>query len=465
MLAVLCLAGGLSVTMVVCLYPEIVNLSVEFRQPVSAVAWSMIIVTVVGTGVGAVAAGLGAVIGNRLMLLVLMGGVLVGGLIVVFSHSLTPLIIGRGIQGIGMGSLSLCVGIVANFWSGQKMRRAIGTVMTSVGVGALVGYLLGGFIWKSGGDWRTMFWVIVGLAALALVLIVLFVKETKRIRGVPIDYLGAAGLLAWTALILVPLSQAGSWGWGSAKALELLVPGVILAVSWVVWELRRPAPLLDLRILARMGVWPGALLWFSIAMGLYSSSTFIPYLLQTPHAFGGYGFGKDLFVVSLALSLPGLMIVLMSPLTPWFMRVIGRKGTMLFGAALGLAGFGVAAAHQSIWVNIVWLGVFGAAFALGGTAAYAVATEAVTPQQGVVASGLLTTSTTLGASVATSLTGYILTLRTVSFAAPGAAAPVTVPAAQTFTWVGIAVGIVAALSVVAVLTIDPKKFHVADREV
>jgi len=188
--------------------------------------------------------------------------------------------------------------------------------------------MLGGFIWKGGGDWHTMFWVVVGLAALALVLILSFVRETKRMKGVPIDFVGVVGLLAWSVLILVPLSQANSWGWGSSKVLELLIPGLVVLVLWVLWELRRAAPLLDLRILTRMGVWQGALLWVAIAFALYVTSTFIPYLFQTPHALGGYGFGKDIFIVSLALSMPGLLMLLLSPLAATFMRAIGSKGTM-----------------------------------------------------------------------------------------------------------------------------------------
>lgn len=464
MLFTLSLTAALGTLMAVCLYPEIVSLSTQFHDPVSSVAWSMIIVTVVGTGVGAVAAGLGAIVGNRVMLMILVAGILVGGVICALSNSLTPLIIGRGIQGMGMGGIALCMGIAATFWSGQKMRRAIATIMTSIGIGAIVGYMLGGFIWKGGGSWHTMFWAVVGLSAVTLVLLITSVKETKRMKGVPIDFVGVVGLLAWSVLILVPLSQANSWGWGSSKVLELLLPGIAVLVLWVLWELRRPAPLLDLRILAHTGVWQGALLWFAIAIALYMSSTFVPYLFQTPHALGGYGFGKDIFIVSIALSMPGLLMLLLSSSTTSIMHSLGAKWTMLLGALFGLGGFGMALAHGSVWVNFIWLGVFGVTFAWGGTAAYAVAAEAVPPQQGVIASALLGTSMNIAASVGTALTGYILTLRTVTMAVPGAPAPVTVPAGSTFTWSAIVIGVVAALSMVAVLTINPKKFHIADRE-
>ena len=124
----------------------------------------------------------------------------------------------------------------------------------------------------------------------------------------------------------------------------------------------------------------------------------------------------------------------------------------------------MAAAHGSVWMNFVWLGVFGITFAWGGTAAYAVAAEAVSPQQGVVASALLTTSMNIAASVGTAVAGYILTLRTVTLKIPGAPAR-ELPASQTFTWAFIVVGVVGALGVVAILTINAKKIHIADREV
>ena len=465
MLFALGLASALGTLMVVCLFPEIVTLATQFKQPVSSVAWAMIITSIVGTGVGAVAAGLGAIIGNRLMLIVLVTGVLVGGVVVALSQSLTFLIIGRGIQGLGVGSITLCIGIVATFWSGQKMRRAIGTLVACSGIGAVAGYMLGGFIWKGGGDWHTMFWVVVGLAALALVLILAFVKETKRMKGVPIDFVGVVGLLAWAVLILLPLSQANSWGWGSSKVLELLIPGLVVLVLWVLWELRRSAPLLDLRILVRMGVWQGALLYFAAGIALYMTSTSIPFLFQTPHALGGYGFGKDIFMVSLALSMPGLLMLLLSPTAATFMRAMGGKGTMLLGVVFCLlGGFGMAAAHGSVWMLFVWLGAFGITNGVGGAAANAVAAEAVSPQQGVVATTLLISTRNIAASFGTALAGYILTLRTGTFKVPGAPAPVTVPASQTFTWAFIVVGVVGALGVVAILTINAKKIHVADRE-
>jgi len=463
MLFTLSLAGAIATMMAVCLFTEIVTLASYFKQPVSSVVWAMVITTLVGTGVGAVAAGLGAIMGNRLMLSIMVTCILVGGIVSGLAHSLLVLVVGRGIQGVGMGSLALCMGIVATYWSGQKMRRAFGVLMTSVGIGAVAGYMLGGLIWKAGADWHMLFWAIAGLSALTLLLLFTTVKETPRIKGVRIDYVGVIVLLLWSVLILLPLSQANSWGWSSAKVLGLLIPGIIVLVLWVVWELRIPAPLLDLRILAHTGVWQGAVLMFAVPMALYVSSTFLPYLFQIPHALGGYGFGKDLLIVAAGLSMPGLMMLLLSPTTAGIMRSLGSKGTMILGSVFGLGGFGMALAHGSLWVNFVWMATFGVAMAWGNTAALAVAAEAVPPEQGVIASGILTTVMNLSASISTALTGYILTVSTLSFKGPAGEVTV-VPAGSTITWSAIIIGVAATVSIIANLTINPRKFHIAARD-
>jgi len=48
-----------------------------------------------------------------------------------------------------------------------------------------------------------------------------------------ISWLPAVLLSAWLVALLVALSQAPSWGWGSARVLGLLAAAVVLAGAWV----------------------------------------------------------------------------------------------------------------------------------------------------------------------------------------------------------------------------------------
>lgn len=455
MLVVLDFSIFLANFMAVCLFPHVVTLAVEYQQPISSVAWVMIVVTVVGTGASAVAAGLGAIFGNRMMLVVALGCILLGGMVAVLSEGFSTLVIGRGIQGIGLACQALAIGIITRHWAAADMRKALSSAVAATGAGTIAGYLMGGVIWKTGGDWRTEFWLMIGATALALLLTLTVVKETKRVRGARVDFVGAVGLLAWAVLIPLPLSQANTWGWGSARVCGLLVSGVVLLALWTIWELHNEAPLLDLRLLALAGVWQGAAAWFTIGTAFSVASISIPYLFETPSPPVGWGLGESALITSIALAVPGTVMVALSPTTPFLLRHLGSKRTIVLGAVFGLGEFGMALAHGSVWISVVWLSTVGVMAAWAGSASYAVAMEAVPARQGVIVSGLFIAVMNTGASAATAVAGYFLSLRvvTLNMTSPGSDQVMRAsPADEAFTWSALLIGSIAALNL-AVLAV------------
>jgi MFS family permease len=449
----------------VALYAQIMSLSVEFGRPVNQVVWTMAGFHVIAAGVGAVAAALGAIVGNRRMLAVVLGLLLVGSIIAALATNLSMLIAGRVIQGVSMGVQALSIGIIANFWRGRAMHRAMSMIVLSMGIGAVIAYLMSGLIWRSGGNWRTLFWVVTVATALDLLLAFAFVKETRRITGVRVDYVGCVGLVAWTVLILLPLSQANSWGWGSTKLLGLLLPGVALLMLWVLWELRTAAPLIDLRLLKRTGAWQGGLVWLTIALGFIIPASFLPYLLQTPTS-SGFGFGKSLFVVSLTLATSAVVMCVVSPSAAAVMRRLGPKGTMLLGMLFSLNGFGMAFAHGSLWLVVLWLALNGIPASFAGSASYAVAAEAVEPEKGVVLGTVYNAAAGIGCSISSAVVGYVLTLRQVSVqvTTPQGVETQLFPADVTFTWSALITGVMAVVSIAAVLSIRSRQLRFRDFE-
>ena len=438
----------------VCMFPQSVALSEEFRRPVNQVVWTMTSFHLVATGIGGVAAALGAILGNRRMLIVTMGLLCIGSLIAAFANDLPVLIAGRILQGVCMATQAIAIGIIAHNWRGEAMRRAMSMMILAIGLGAVIAYVLSGLIWRSGGTWRTMFWILFAGSALDILLIVSLVKETWRARGVRVDYVGCLGLVLWSALVLLPVSQANSWGWGSAEVLGLLLPGVALLVLWVFWEIRCREPLIDLRVLGRPGVWQGGVVWLTLIMGVIVPAAAMPFLIQTPTA-SGFGFGGNMFVVSLALGATAAVMVVVSPFAAPLMRKVGARRTMLIGLLTGLSGFGLAFAHGSLWLTFVWLGALGIPGALAGSASYAVAAEAVTPRQGLQVGTVYATAANTGAAVSSAIVGYVLTLRhvTVPVTPAGGAETQIFPADATYTWAALIVGAMALVGTVAVLSI------------
>lgn len=448
----------------VCLLPQIVVLAEEFGRPVNEVVWATAAFHVVATGMGGVAAALGATLGNRRMLTITLGLLLAGSLIAALSTNLALLVAGRVIQGAAMAVQALAIGIIANYWRGEPMRQAMSMIVLAMGLGAVVAYLLSGLTWKTGGDWRTLFWIVVGATAIDLLLTLAFIKETRRIKKARADYVGCVGLVTWAVLLLLPLSQANSWGWGSIKLLGLLLPGIAVLILWVLWELRCPSPLVNLRVLKRMGVWQGGVAWLVIAIGLVIPATSMPYLLQTPVA-SGFGFGKSMFVVSLALGIPASAMCVASAAAPLIMRRLTAKGTMLLGVLFGLTGFGLAFAHGSFWLVMLWIMLTGISAALAGSASYSVAAEAVPPEQGVVVSTIYNTAAGLGSAVGSAMTGYILSIRQVAVEVTTPSGPEMqlFPANETYTWAALTVAGMAIIGILVVLSIRSKQLRSISR--
>lgn len=438
----------------VCLFPQIVLLSQEFARPVNQVVWAMAAFHVVATGLGGVAAALGASLGNRRMLLVVLGLLMVGSVLAAVSTGLPLLVVGRVVQGGAMATQALAIGIIAHLWRGEAARRAMSMIVLAMALGAVVGYLCGGVIWKAGGNWRSIFWALAAASALDLVLTGVFVAETPKKRGLRVDYPGCIGLVVWTVLILLPLSQANAWGWGSLRVLAMLVPGVVVLGAWVMWELRVSAPLIDLRVLRRRGVWQGGIAWLAVAIGLCVPAAAMPYLFQAPVS-SGYGFGQSMFVVSVASAIPAALMSVTASFAARIMRHLGPPGTMVLGLLFGWSAFGLAFAHHSLWLTMVWMALAGIPGALAGSASFSIAAEAVAPDQGILVSTIYNAAAGTGSAVASALAGFVLTLRQVELTV-GTASGVetqTFPADETFTWSALIAASMAVLATGLALTL------------
>lgn len=96
---------------------------------------------------------------------------------------------------------------------------------------------------------RGIFWLNVPIG---LILILFTVRRIPESHG-PASRVDAIGLGLVTAAalgIVWGLVRGNTSGWGSAEVLATLIAGAAFAVSFVVWELRSPAPMLPMRLFA-----------------------------------------------------------------------------------------------------------------------------------------------------------------------------------------------------------------------
>src|SRR4051812_31213768 len=171
---------------------------------------------------------------------------LVGGL----APSEGTLIAARAVQGLGGAMLSpaaLSI-ITTTFREGSERNKALGVWGAVAGGGGAAGVLLGGVLTDTLG-WEWGFFVNTPITLTAAAIAPALIGE-PRAEGQRrhFDALGAVTVTAGLSVLVYATVKASDNGWGSATTLGLLAVSAALLVSFVVWELRSPAPLVPFRI-------------------------------------------------------------------------------------------------------------------------------------------------------------------------------------------------------------------------
>jgi EmrB/QacA subfamily drug resistance transporter len=351
---------------------------------------------------------LGDMTGKKRMFVVALAALAVGCLLAALATNLTVMIVARVIQGIGGGVLPLAFGIIRDEFPREKVSGAIGTISAMIAVGAGTGLVLAGPI-VDVLDHTWLFWIpMIVLVAAALGAHVVVPESRVRTAG-SINWVAALLLSGWLVALLLPVSQAPSWGWGSARVIGLLVVAVVFAAVWIVVESRAAQPLIDMRMMRIRAVWANNLVALLIGVAMYAAFAFQPQFLQTPSV-AGYGFGASITESGL-MNLP-------QTVASFFLGVAAGRLAQRFGSrAMLIVGVLVAAVgyllfalvHDQRWEIYAVSAVMGAGFGLAFAAMSNLVVAAVPPQQTGVASGMNANIRTIGGSLGAAVMASVVT--------------------------------------------------------
>ncbi|HVD39581.1 MAG TPA: MFS transporter [Solirubrobacterales bacterium] len=190
----------------------------------------------------------------------------------------TWLIAARVLMGIG-GALMwpAILGMTYELLPEEKAGLAGGIIIGAAGLGNAVGPLLGGFLTDEL-SWRWIFFLNVPIALFAVGVTYLLVHVKEPESGERrIDYPGIATLSVGIVSLLVALDQVDDWGWGDPKVIGLLALAVVLVTSFVRLERRAGAHALVPREVMRNESFTAS----CIAI-LFMAGTFFAALLYLP---------------------------------------------------------------------------------------------------------------------------------------------------------------------------------------
>ncbi|WP_259408018.1 MFS transporter [Streptomyces akebiae] len=404
---VLAFAGIVVAVMQTLLVPVIKDLPQLLDTSAGNATWVMTSTLLSGAVSTPIMGRLGDLYGKRRMLLVSLAVMVVGTLISAFTSALVPMIVGRTLQGFAMGAIPLGIGLMRDALPRERLGSAMALMSSSIGVGGGLALPLAAAVAQNT-DWHILFFGAAGLGALAIVLTLVAVPETKTRAEGTFDHLGAVGLALGLVLFLLPITKGGDWGWTSSTTLGLFTASAVVLLLWGVLELRIPAPLVDLRTTARREVLLTNLASIMVGVSFYVVSLVLPQLLQLPSA-TGYGLGQSMVVAGLCVAPLGLTMMFTAPLYARISAKYGPRSTLILGLLIIAIGYGAGLGLMSAaWQTVVVSAVLGAGIGLAYSSLPALIIGAVDPSETGAANGLNTLMRSIGTSMSSAVIGMVL---------------------------------------------------------
>ncbi|MFD2263426.1 MFS transporter [Lacibacterium aquatile] len=315
-----------------------------------------------------------------------------GCLISALATSLEVLLLGRLIQGAGGAVLPLALSVVHE--QAATNRRAVGHLTIAVPIGGAIGLIAAAplLFWLG---WPALFWLGAALHLIAAMLVATFARSDSNCAGGHINWL-SAGLLALTCVpLLLSITEASSWGWGSLLQLTVLGASLGFGFCWVLLEARSRYPIIDFRLLRRSTVWIGgllALLHGALAFGVW---TLLPLIPQSSFA-SQAGITHSLLLMLAATAIAGW--ITSHHLTDWSL-----KGQLLLAALASLAGGVLFQYAPAAWFLLPGPAFFGIGQGIAAVTLQVLVLGASPGHQAGGVTGFLSISRTLGGTVGAAL--------------------------------------------------------------
>ena len=442
-LAVLLLGGllmAIQQTLVIPLLPHFTEILGASRNDVS---WLVTLTLLTGCVSVPIITRMADMYGKKRMLIITVSFTMVGAIVAVTAPLLPILLIGRGMQGLGMALIPIGIAIMRERFPPRTLAPSLAMLSATMGVGGALGLPLVGWLFVSFG-WKSAFLVVASLGAILITLAIFIIPESPVRSGGRFDILGAILLAISVAALLVVVSKGGEFGWLSTPTITLLCTALVVGAVWLWTQTRVRNPLVDLRTLRNRPVMLTNVYSLMLGFGMMSNTLLVSYQLQMPLD-SGYGHGLNAFSATLAMLPGGLVSAAISPIGGLLINRVGSRTMLIVGASVVACGFiSLSTWHSSVAAIIIGSCTLSAGTALAFAAQPTIIMKNMPLGEVAAANGINSLLRSLGLTMASAVTGGLL----VAFAFPAVNGAEPVP---TWTRFGLTYGIAIAGSLFAVI--------------
>ncbi|WP_378322840.1 MFS transporter [Actinomadura fibrosa] len=219
------------------------------------IAWFTLVGVLAGTFAIPFAAKAGAMYGKKRVILIVALLGLVGDLVAALATDYGVLLVGRCIAGLYTPAAMLAFAITRDVFPRHLVGLASGLLGGAVGLVALTGPFLSGWLLDDHG-FRAVLWFMVGGTLLSLLLVAVFVPESPIREGHGrMDWPGGILLGGAITAIVYAIGKGSDWGWTSGEFIAYIAGSLVALALFVVVESRTAEPLLPLALVRRRQVW------------------------------------------------------------------------------------------------------------------------------------------------------------------------------------------------------------------
>ncbi|WP_150275864.1 MFS transporter [Paenibacillus tepidiphilus] len=280
---------------------------------------------------------------------------IIGSLLCGLSGNLPFLIVSRVIQAVGASmTMANSQGIVTDIFPANERGKALGLIGTFVSLGSIAGPSLGGIIVSTLG-WEYIFWVNVPIGLIAIVLgWKVLPKDLIRVKS-KIDAPGSMLFAVFIVTLFAGLLLGQQLGYGDGRIVAALVAAAVAFIAFIMLELKRPQPLLQLSLFKNPLFSLSILCAFLVFVANFCFNIIAPFYAQNM-------LNLSPFYAGFLLMLFPIAMVVVAPLSGALSDRIGSESLTFAGLiVMVIAQFGLARLHEGSSVVLVglWIAMLG----------------------------------------------------------------------------------------------------------